>query len=190
MADRIMFRLWTITDYEKEEQFLREQHRAGWKFQRYYLPGFYVFDCCAPEDVVYRLDFGQAAKGEKTEYLQMYRDYGWEYLFDFNGFSYFRKPADGTEEEMEIFSDNESRLEMVRRIFRQRMIPLLCVFFFCLIPQLFLQYFSWLEYGHVESMGLTVIFLVLFAVYVCLFIHCGLGIRRLKEKYEKNFEKS
>lgn len=128
MADKISFHFWTITDYEKEEQFLRDQHREGWSLRRYLLPGFYLFDRCEPRDMVYRLDFDQAAKWEKTEYLKMYRDYGWEYLFEVNGFSYFRKPSDGAEDEdIEIFSDNESRLEMIRRIFRRRMVPLLCI---------------------------------------------------------------
>jgi len=189
MADRILFRFWTITDYEEEEQFLREQHREGWRLKRYFLPGFYLFDRCTPEDVVYRLDFDQAVRGEKTGYLQMYYDYGWEYLFEVNGFSYFRKPAGSMEEDTEIFSDNESRLEMVQRIFKRRMIPLLCVFLCCLVPQLFIQYFCWMEWGHVSSKALTVIFGVLFVLYMGLFIHCGIGIRRLKEKYEKNFGK-
>ena len=77
MADRVRFRFWTITDYEEEEQFLREQHREGWRLKRYFLPGFYLFDRCTPEDVVYRLDFDQAVKGEKMGYLKMYQDYVW-----------------------------------------------------------------------------------------------------------------
>ena len=40
--------------------------------------------------ILNRLDFEQADKCGKTEYLQLYYDYGWEYLFDVNGFSYFR----------------------------------------------------------------------------------------------------
>lgn len=183
MADRVLFRFWTITDYEKEEQFLREQHKAGWKIRRYLLPGFYLFDQCIPEDMVYRLDFEQASKYERTEYFQMYRDYGWEYLFDVNGFSYFCKPAASAQDSLEIFSDNESRLEMVERIFKRRMIPLLIVFLCCLMPQLILQSFNWFEKGYAGSKELFVIFFVLFVMYVLLFIHCGIGIRRLRRKY-------
>ena len=189
MADRIMFRFWTITDYEKEERFLTEQHRGGWKIKRYVLPGFYLFDRCIPEDVVYRLDFDQAVRGEKLGYLQMYHDFGWEYLFDVNGFSYFRRPAGDLEEDMEIFSDTASSREKEQRSYKRRRRPLLCIFLCCLVPQLFIQYFSWMEWGHVSSKVLTIIFCVLFVIYLCLFIHCGIGIRRLKEKYEKNFGK-
>lgn len=65
MADRVVFRLWTITDYEKEEQFLKDQHRKGWKFTRYLIPGFYLFDRCEPGEVVYRVDFDNAAERER-----------------------------------------------------------------------------------------------------------------------------
>lgn len=184
MADRVLFRFWTITDYEEEERFLREQHRKGWSLRRYILPGFYIFDKCMPEDVVYRLDFDQAAKWEKPQYLQLYRDYGWEYLFEVNSFSYFRKRADFVEEDMEIFSDNESRLEMVTRIFKRRMIPLLILFLTIVIPQLILQSINWLEKGYTGAETLTIVYIILFAAYAGLFIHCGRGIRRLKRKYE------
>ena len=161
MADKIMFRFWTITDYEEEEEFLRQQHREGWMFRKYWIPGFYFFDKCSPEDVVYRLDFDQAAKGEKAAYLQMYRDYGWEYLLDVNGFSYFRKSAKDLEEngDTEIFSDNESRLEMVKRIFRRRMLPLLAIFLCCVVPQLMIQSGLWLDGGYASSKVMTIIFL-------------------------------
>ena len=48
MADRVAFRSWTITDYEEEEQFLREMHCEGWKLQKFWIPGIYFFDKCIP----------------------------------------------------------------------------------------------------------------------------------------------
>ena len=185
MKDKVLFRFWTITDYEEEEQFLTEQHRAGWKLRRYILPGFYIFDRCMPQEVSYRLDFDQAGYGEKAEYLQLYRDYGWEYLFDVNGFSYFRKPAGAEEEDMEIFSDNESRIEMVSRVFKYRMIPLLLIFFICVIPQICIQSFFWVERGSVYARGFTIAFSILAFLYLCLFVHCGKKIHRLRKKYQK-----
>ena len=184
MADRVLFRFMTVTDYEEEEQFLREQHKEGWKLCKYLLPGFYFFDQCEPEDVVYRLDFEQADKCGKTEYLQLYYDYGWEYLFDVNGFSYFRKRAGSEEEEPEIFSDNESRIEMVERVFRRRMIPLLIVFFTCVVPQLIIQFFNWQD-GNTSAKGFVIFFTVFFFLYLYMFIHCGQKIRWLKRKYMK-----
>lgn len=184
MADKVLFRLLTVTDYEEEERFLREEHKKGWKLRRYILPGFYVFDKCRPEDVVYRLDFEQAGKEDRPGYLQLYRDYGWEYFLTVNGFSYFRKPADfvDTEEETEIFSDNASKLDMIMKVFKWKMVPLMVVFLCCLLPQLVMQYSRWRE-GDPDGKLFTVIFFILFLVYVVLFIHCGRGILRLRKKY-------
>ena len=53
---KTFLRLFTIADYEEEEQWLRSQHQKGWKLQKIYFPCFYVFEECQPEDVVYRLD--------------------------------------------------------------------------------------------------------------------------------------
>lgn len=183
MADKVLFRFLTVTDYEEEEIFLREQHKQGWKLRKYILPGFYSFDKVMPEDVVYRLDFDQAQCGGKEEYLQMYRDYGWEYLFDVNRFSYFRKPAASAEDDMEIFSDNASRLGMVERIFKRRMIPLLIIFLCIVVPQMMIQLINWLDGGFAAAGVLGIIYAALFAGYVFLFIHCGKKIIKLRKKY-------
>lgn len=185
MADRVLLRFMTVTDYEEEEQFLSEQHKEGWKLCKYWLPGIYFFDECVPENVVYRLDFEQAEKNGKAEYLQLYYDYGWEYLFDVNGFSYFRKRAGSEEGELEIFSDNESRIEMVDRVFKRRMIPLLIVFFSCVVPQLVIQFLNWKERGDAAAKGFVIVFTMFFCLYLYMFIHCGLKIRWLKRKYMK-----
>ena len=50
------FRFFSIMDYEKEADFLREMHKKGWKFVKVSLLGFYEFEACEPEDVVYQLD--------------------------------------------------------------------------------------------------------------------------------------
>lgn len=43
----------------------------------------------------------------------MFRDCGWEYVQDYMGYSYFRKPAPASERDAEIFCDDASRLEMM-----------------------------------------------------------------------------
>ena len=49
------FRFFSIMDYEKEADFLRKMHKKGWKFVKVSLGGFYGFEACEPEDVVYQL---------------------------------------------------------------------------------------------------------------------------------------
>ena len=79
------FRYFTIMDYEKEGDYLQERHRQGWKFRSVYLPGIYEFERATPEDVVYQLDYNQEGIQNKTEYVQMFEDCGWEYIQDFVG---------------------------------------------------------------------------------------------------------
>jgi hypothetical protein len=66
---------------------------------------------------VYRLDFAGKKSKDKQAYISMFAEYGWEYLQDVNGYSYFRKNADGiSDEDTEIFSDSESHLDMIKKL--------------------------------------------------------------------------
>lgn len=174
--DLRLFRIFTIADYEEEEVFLRQQNNAGYRLVRFALPGFYYFQKCQPEDVVYRLDFDNGNQDGRESYLQMFRDYGWEYMFRVSGWNYFRKAAAG-EEDLEIFSDNASRLALVQRVFRTRMLPMLLIFLACVIPQLSQSVLGTFRYGF------FVFWLVMFVLYVVLLVHSGLGLWKLKQKY-------
>lgn len=176
--DLRLLRWFTIADYEQEEAFLREQHNKGYKLVRYVLPCFYYFKKCEPNDVVYRLDYSNSGKNAKDDYLRLFQDYGWEYLFDVNGWSYFRKDA-VDDEDTEIFSDNHSRLDVVEKIFKTRMLPILVIFLLCVIPQ-----FS--RFTASEHTGIFAFWAVLFLLYVYLIVHCGRGLLRLKKKYDVN----
>ena len=46
-------RFFTITEWEKEQDYLRQQHQKGWKFVRVNFIGLYHFEKCEPEDVIY-----------------------------------------------------------------------------------------------------------------------------------------
>lgn len=162
------FRWFTIVEYEKEQEYLRRMHQKGWKFARVTFPGFYHFEKCEPEDVVYQLDYNQEGIAHKEEYVQMFNDYGWEYLMDYVGYSYFRKTVSELGEEEGIFCDDSSRQDMMKRVFRGRMIPLVIIFFGIIIPQLFLQ-FSIKGFSN----PLFITFVVLFVLYMTIFLHFG-----------------
>lgn len=177
------FKLFLLSDYEKEEAYLTEMHRNGWKLKKVGF-GVMTFEKCTPENVIYKLDFAANKKDDKNAYIALFGDYGWEYVQDFNNFSYFRRNADSLEnEDTEIFSDNESRLEMIRKIINTRITPLWCIFMAFIIPNL-IMLTSRDYYEGVLVRALLIIYLVLFAAYTYIFIHCGIGFRRLKKKYE------
>ncbi len=191
MADtRREFHYFLLPDYEKEEEFLREMHNDGWKFTHVTLPGIYHFEACEPEDVVYRIDFNPQTADKKREYIRMFEDYGWEYLQDLNEFSYFRKPADAENEaENEIFSDNLSRLDMMKRVCAKRMIPVL-VIFLCNIPNIMnlsRLLSSEPTLSPIEGILIGLVFGV-FGLCVGIVTHCIVGFRRLSKKYSQSEE--
>ena len=154
-------RIFTIADWEKEERYLRELRREGWKFVKVSLPGFYHFVKCTPEDVVYQLNYNQEGLEHKDEYVQMFRDCGWEYIQDFGGYSYFRKPVSEMQGEEEIFCDDESRLDMMRRVFAGRYLPILIILMLLILPNLFEQFRS----SDADAPILLALFLILLAIY-------------------------
>ncbi len=176
------FRFFVLTDYEIEEDYLRRMHRDGWRLTRAHLPGFYHFEKCEPEDVIYRIDFRPQEKTEKESYTQLFEDYGWEYLQDMNDFSYFRKPAVDVknENDAEIFNDNASRLAMLKRIFRKRMIPIIALFL-CVLPSM-LNVFNRFEWHWLSYLTSGFILFVLI-LDILILGRCALGFRRLSKKY-------
>ena len=181
-----------LTDYEQEENFLRKKHNAGYKLAKVTMLGTYYFEKCKPEDVVYKLDFNPQQPEDKDSYIQMYEDYGWEYIQDLNEYSYFRKPAadeniaseKGTanQYDSEIFSDDESKLEMMKRIFVKKMLPILIIFGAVVIPQFMISLHN--NGRSTVSAVLLIMWAVLFAVYVAVIVRCGMGFRRLGQKYK------
>ncbi|MDO4357061.1 MAG: DUF2812 domain-containing protein [Clostridia bacterium] len=166
MKDRkTEFRYFTIADYEREQDYLRRMHSHGWKFVHVAFPGFYHFESCAPEDVIYQLDYNPEGRAQREEYVRMFEDCGWEYVQDFVGYSYFRKPAALAKADEGIFCDDDSRLDMMKRVFRGRMLPMLCVFCGIIIPQLYMQFrqpIRWLIYTY---MALFLLYVLIFSAF-------------------------
>ena len=132
MEKKIVYRIFTIADYESEALYFREMHAEGWKLRKvsYSILLFvvkYTFEKCQPEQVSYQLDFYPMEKSERSSYLQLFKDCGWEHITDFNSFSYFRKAHSEIESnaEFEIYNDAAGKLAMVNRILRLRLVPVL-----------------------------------------------------------------
>lgn len=142
-------KFFTIFQQEQEEKYLSSMHERGWKLKKVVFPGFYHFDRCEPVKASYRLDYNQEGVKNKAEYIKMFSDCGWEYLFDMTGYSYFCK--EGGDREEEIFSDDLSRLDMMRRVFKGRIIPLIILFVTCILPLGFMNVSGYGEGGIVQD---------------------------------------
>lgn len=174
------WKFFSIADWEKEEQYLRRQHQNGWKFTGVSFLMAYHFVRCEPEDVVYQLDYNPTAN--KQEYLQIFRDCGWEYLQDYVGYSYFRKPASAMQGEEAIFSDDASRLDMLRRIIKGRLLPLLPIFLLCVLPNLLRPINAYS--GSVEY-ALLGMFIFLGALYSFVFVYFGWQFYKLYNRLQR-----
>ena len=154
MEKKIVYRIATIADYDREAFYLRKMHAEGWRLKEVTHSNLvvavkYTFEKCQPEQVSYQLDFYPMRKSERASYLQLFKDCGWEHITDFNGFSYFRKAHSEIESdaEFEIYNDAAGKLAMVKRILTMRMLPILLLFS-ALLPIFSklvsgVSYFSW-----------------------------------------------
>ena len=177
---KVELRIFTIADWEQEEHYLRKRQQAGWKFVNVTFPGFYHFEKCTPEDVVYQLDYNEEGLKHKDEYVQMFKDCGWEYLQDFGGYSYFRKPVSEMQGEEKIFCDDESRLDMMRRVFAGRYLPIFIILMLFL-PNFITQFGS----SNADVPVLLVLFLILLVIYAWAAVSFGYRYWKLKKRLEK-----
>ena len=181
------FRLFTIAEYEKEEAYLARKHREGWKLVTAAMPGWSTFEECEPEEVIYQLDSNSTQGEEKEQYLQMFADCGWEYVDEMNGWRYFRKPLAQADGDEAIFSSDASRLELLGRVFRTRMLPVLLLFFCADVPMVAHALALGFPTRPVERgvlLGMMILFL--FALWIVL--RCGIGLWQLRQRCRRDVE--
>lgn len=180
MTKKIKIKYFTIADYLEEEKWLEKEHKNGWKLVKMIAPWFFIFEKSQFETAIYKLDFKNQRITE--DYIQMYKDYGWEYLGSCLRWNYFRK-LDGLavkESDKEIFSDNESKLNMINDIYKTRMLHSLLIFFATIIPA------GFFGFGRIFTITIIgVIDLILLIVYLFLFIYCGLKLAKLRKSFKK-----
>jgi uncharacterized membrane protein YoaK (UPF0700 family) len=97
------------------------------------------------------------------------------------GYAYFRKPANEMVEDEGIFCDDESKIEMIERVYKGRMLPLIVIFCCCIMPQLFMQSHNTSEMGH----SLFIVFVVLFVLYLSIFVKFAYQYWKVKNRKEK-----
>lgn len=178
------FRFFTIADWLEEETWLREQSKKGFKLCKMNPPAGYVFEKVEPEDVIYKLEYRNATA--EFDCNQMYKDYGWEYCGTCFGWNYYRKPASqiNSENEAELYSDKESKVAMLDRIIKTRLLPLLCLFFCCVIPNMTKLIRLSSRTAMLSDYILSGIFIALFIIYVYLILHCSSKLRKIKKDLE------
>lgn len=162
MKTKKKLKFFNVCEYEDEQEYLTQMHRKGWKLVK--VSGFcvYHFEQCTPENVIYQLDYNPEGQAKRAEYIKMFNDCGWEYLQDYMGYSYFRKAASETDGEEAIFCDEQSRMQLLERVARGRIVPMILLFIGVLLPQLVSCILH-------EWVVVAIVYVILIAVYLMVF---------------------
>ncbi len=173
-----------LTDYEKEEAYLRKMANKGWRFLQ--SAGItYTFEKMEPEDIIYLLDFHPLKKTDREKYLHFYRKNGWTYLQDTNDVTYFCKRASGNDSDrLDLFKNDQDKLEVLGKLFKSRMLPLSIIALFIIFIGLVQFVFIYpADHGGTYPIAAMVIWLLILIYWVYVLIHCSIGFAKLKRKY-------
>lgn len=108
------FKLFWAWQDEKEEAWLHEMSAQGLHLQALPFPCLYQFESGRPRDAIYRMDFIVDRKNYEN-YLQLFKDAGWEHLGEMGGWQYFRTEA-GEGTVPEIYTDPDSKAQKYQRL--------------------------------------------------------------------------
>ena len=167
MINKKQFRIFTIVDLDKKEEYLHEMHLKGWRYRTSRFVFFY-FDQCQPEDIIYRIYDSRFLKKYKYE-LQDFRNRGWE-LIETGFCSILRKSSSNLLPEDQVYMSKGIRWEVMRYRFRSCAATFLGGLVVCM--SLFRE-------------ELSQPFFVIFVLYAFMISYLILGFFRLRKKYFK-----
>ena len=166
MNSRVEFRIFTIVDLDKEEEYLHEMHLKGWRYRTSRF-GLFYFDKCQPDDVIYRIYDSRFLKKYKHE-LQDFSNRGWE-LIGAGSCSILRKSSSDLLPEDQVYMSKGLRWEVMRYRLRSCTVSFLGGLVVCM--SLFKE-------------ELSMSFFIIFVLYAFLISYLILAYSRLKRKYQ------
>jgi len=126
------FKWFWAWDDEKEESWLSNMAREGWHLKDLGLPGNYTFESGEPREDYYRMDF-ITNRRDFQNYIQLFKDAGWEHLGELGGWQYFRTNAEETVIP-EIYTDKDSKIQKYQRLIAYLIIFFPVLFIFTIRP--------------------------------------------------------
>ena len=165
MKSKLQFRIFTILDEDKKEEYLHEMHLKGWKYRRSRF-GLFYFDQCQPDNVIYCIYDSRFLKKYKHE-LQDFRNRGWE-LIGAGSCSILRKSSSDLLPEDQVYMSKGLRWEVMRNRLRSCTATFLGGLVVCM--SLFKE-------------ELSMSFFIIFLLYAILISYLIYGYFRLKSKY-------
>ncbi|CJL70138.1 Protein of uncharacterised function (DUF2812) [Streptococcus pneumoniae] len=165
MNSRVEFRIFTIVDLDKKEEYLHEMHLKGWRYRTSRF-GLFYFEQGQPDDVIYRIYDSRFLKEHKRE-LQDFRDRGWE-LIGAGSCSILRKSSSDLLPEDQVYMSKGLKWEIMRSRLRSCIATFLGGLVVCM--SLFRE-------------DLSMSFFLIFVLYAFLISYLIHGYFRLKRKY-------
>ena len=165
MINKKQFRIFTIVDSDKEEEYLHEMHLKGWRYRTNRF-GFFYFDQCQSDDVIYRIHDSRFLKKYKYE-LQDFRNSGWE-LIETGFCSILRKSSSDLLTEDQVYMSKDLRWDVMRYRLRSCTATFLGGLVVCM--SLFRE-------------DLSMSFFIVFVLYAFMISYLIYGYFRLKRKY-------
>ena len=166
MKSKLQFRIFTILDEDKKEEYLHEMNLKGWRYKTSRF-GLFYFDQCQPDDVIYCIYDSRFLKKYKHE-LQDFRNRGWE-LIGAGSCSILRKSSSNLLPEDQVYMSKGLRWEVVQSRLRSCTATFLGGLVVCM--SLFRE-------------ELSQPFFVIFILYAFLISYLIHGFFRLKRKYQ------
>lgn len=165
MNSRVEFRIFTIVDLDKKEEYLHEMHLKGWRYRTSRF-GLFYFEQGQPDDVIYRIYDSRFLKEHKRE-LQDFRDRGCE-LIGAGSCSILRKSSSDLLPEDQVYMSKGLKWEVMRSRLRSCIATFLGGLVVCM--SLFRE-------------DLSMSFFLIFVLYAFLISYLIHGYFRLKRKY-------
>ena len=166
MNSEVQFRIITIVDLDKEEEYLHEMHLKGWRYRTSRF-GFFYFCQCQPDDVIYRIYDSRFLKKYNHE-MQDFRNRGWEWI-EATPWPVLCKSSSDLLPEDQFYMSNSLRWEVMRYRLRSCTAAFLGGFVVCV--SLFRE-------------DLSMSFFIIFVLYFLLISYLIYGYFRLKRKYQ------
>ena len=167
MKSKAQFRIFTILDLDKEEEYLHEMHLKGWEFKANRF-GLFHFEQCQPDDVMYRVwNTSYLRKNEMV--LQSIKDRGWEFVENCS-YTVFRKATCDVDLNDQYFMDNRLQWADVKSRLRISTVSISGGLVICM--SLFRE-------------SLSRSFFIIFVLYALMISYLIYSFYRLKKKYFK-----
>ena len=166
MNSKVQFRIFTIIDLDKEEDYLHEMHLKGWRYRTSRL-GFFYFEKCQSDDVIYHIYDTRHLKKYKHE-LQDFRNRDWE-LIETGFCSILRKSSSDILPEDQVYMTNGLKWEVMCSRLRSCTAAFSGGLVVCM---------SLLRENLSQS------FFIIFVLYAFLISYLIYGFFRLKRKYQ------